>query len=151
MELKVQKKLAAKLLKCSPKKIKVDISRLEDIKESITEHDIKGLIKEGALQKRKPQQSSRARARKIQKQKRKGKRKGPGSRKGSPNARLADKKRWMNAIRAQRKLLKELREAAKISQKDYRQLYMKSKGGFFRSRRHINLYIEEHNLLKGKK
>ena len=151
MELKVQKRLAAKLLKCSPKKIKIDVSRLEDIKESITKHDIRGLIKDGGLVKRKTQESSRARAKKIKIQKKKGKRKGTGSRKGTSNARLSEKKVWMNTVRAQRRLLKELRDEEKISLKAYRQLYMKSKGGFFRSRRHINLFIEEHNLLKGKK
>jgi large subunit ribosomal protein L19e len=50
MKLKVQKRLAADILKCSIKKIKIDQSRLEDIKESITKKDIRTLIKEGAVQ-----------------------------------------------------------------------------------------------------
>lgn len=146
MKLKVQKKLAAKILKCSAKKIRIDPSRMEDIKESITRKDIRSLINDKAIQKKKSAESSRAGARKIKKQKRKGKRKGPGSRKGSPYSRLSKKDRWAVTIRAQRKLLKELRDTEKISKKAYNGLYMKSKGGFFRSRRHIMIYIEEHKL-----
>lgn len=148
MKLNVQKRLAADMLKCSRKKVKIDFSRAEDIKEAITKKDIRGLIKEKAIQKKKTQEKSRAGARKIKKQKRKGKRKGPGSRKGSPNARLTKKERWTIKVRAQRKLLKELRDDGKITKKIYNELYGKSKGGFFRSRRHINLYIQEHNLIK---
>ena len=85
------------------------------------------------------------------KQKSKGKRKGPGSRKGGPHSRLTKKERWTIKVRAQRKLLKELRDTGKIETKIYTDLYSKSKGGFFRSRRHINLYIQEHNLVKNEK
>jgi large subunit ribosomal protein L19e len=151
MKLNVQKKLAAKVFKCSTKKVKIDSSRAEDIKESITKKDIKGLIKEGAITKRKTQENSRSRARKIQKQKSKGKRKGPGSKKGSKNSILSKKDKWIIKIRAQRKLLKELRDTDQITKSIYNQLYLKSKGGFFRSRRHINLYIKEHNLMKNEK
>ena len=53
-------------------------------------------------------------------------------------------------IRAIRDLLKTLREEKVIDAKTYRSLYRKSKGGFFRSRRHVKLYIEEHDLAKKK-
>ena len=52
----------------------------------------------------------------------------------------------MNKIRSQRKHLTELRETEVVSGSDYRDLYRKAKGGFFRSKRHINLYIDEHNM-----
>lgn len=151
MKLKVQKRLAASILKCSVKKIKIDPSRYEDIKESITKKDIRGLIKDGAIQKRKTIQHSRARARKIALQKSKGKRRGSGSRKGSIYARQSRKNRWILRIRAQRKLLKGLKESGKISNALFKELYYKSKGGFFRSGRHINLYLEEHSLIKNEK
>jgi len=31
---------------------------------------------------------------------------------------------------------------------DYRMLYAKVKGGFFRSRRHLQIYLGEHKLVK---
>lgn len=148
MELKTQKRLAAQLMKCSEKKVQFDNDRLQDIKESITKADIRGLIEDGAISKKKKRGVSRVRARKILVQKRKGRQKGAASRQGKRTARLPRKKEWMNAIRAQRELLKALREKQAITNRVYQALYMKCKGGFFRSRRHIKLYIKEHELAK---
>jgi large subunit ribosomal protein L19e len=148
MKLKLQKKLAAQLLKCSKKRINLDTTRLEDIKEAITKADIRSLISEGAIKKKPSKNISRVRARKISIQKSKGRRKGKGKRKGKKTARLPKKEAWMERIRTQREFLKELKEKGIIPSLIYQQLYLKSKGGFFRSKRHIKLYIEEHDLVK---
>ena len=42
----------------------------------------------------------------------------------------------------------ELKTGSKISDEVYKDLYRKSKGGFFRSKRHIKLYLTEHKLTK---
>ena len=143
MKLDNQKKLAAQVLKCSKKRVKLDVDRLEDIKEAITKIDIKGLIKDKAISKINIKGVSRGRARKRLIQKRKGKQKGSGSKKGSRNARLPRKREWMNKVRAQRNFLKLLKDNKIIDEKLYRSLYLKSKRGFFRSKRHIKLYLEE--------
>jgi large subunit ribosomal protein L19e len=148
MNSKVQKKLAGKITKRSPKKIKLDVSRYEEIKEAITRADIKSLIKDKAIIIESDKGVSRSRAKKASKQKVKGRRKGQGSRKGKANARLSGKEQWMARIRLQRKFLKELKEKSKITQEQYKELYRKAKGGFFRSKRHIKLYITEHNMIK---
>lgn len=141
-----QRRLAASVLKCSPQKVVFDQTKLSDIKEAITKEDIKGLIADGVIQRKKVNHQSKARARVRKVQRSKGRQRGSGSRKGSSNARLSKKSRWMGRIRLQRKVLKELRENKEISQETYRELYMKSKGGFFRSKRHLELYITEHKL-----
>ncbi len=146
--MKVQKRLAAKLVKKSPKKVKLDPNRLDEIKEAITKVDIKALIKDGAIKILQDKGVSRARARKNKKQKVRGRKKGHGSRKGKANARLGDKKKWMNKIRLQRAFLKELKQKSKLTPEVYKNLYRKAKGGFFRSKRHIKLYITEHKLVK---
>ncbi len=143
MKVDNQKRLAARILKCSKKRVRFDPDRLSDIKEAITKIDIKGLIKDKAIRKIPVKGVSRGRARKRLVQRRKGKQKGAGSRKGSRGARIPKKKEWMNKIRAQRKLLRILKEKKIIDDKLYREFYSKSKGGFFRSRRHIKLYLEE--------
>jgi len=143
MKLNNQKRIAAQVLKCSAKRVKFDPDRLSDIKEAITKIDIKGLIKDHAIRKIPIKGVSRGRARKVLIQKRKGKQRGPASKEGSKNARLPRKKRWMNKIRAQRNFLKILKDKKIVDNKLYRDLYMKSKGGFFRSKRHIKLYLEE--------
>ena len=38
-----------------------------------------------------------------------------------------------------------------ITSTDYHELYMKSKGGFFRSIRHLKLYTKERELIKNEK
>ena len=149
--MNTQKKLASKLLKASPKRIKFDNQRLADIKEAITKTDIRQLIDEKAIRKINEKGVSRSRANKILSQKSKGKRKGAGSNKGKKTARLPKKEAWMSKIRAQRELIKNMREKEVISNDVYRKLYKKSKGGFFRNKRHIKLYIEEHNLIQKKK
>jgi len=53
----------------------------------------------------------------------------------------------MNKVRLQRKLLKEMKEKEIITSSVFRNLYLKSKGGFFRSKRHLKLYIEENKLV----
>ena len=148
MKLQVQKRLASSILKKSKKKISIDNSRLEDVKEAITRFDIKSLISDGAIKLKPVKGPSKVRTRKLKEQKKKGRRTGQGSRKGKATARLSQKNSWMIKIRNQRELLKELKENNKIENKTYRDLYNKTKGGYFRSKRHIKLYLEEHDLIK---
>lgn len=148
MQLKIQKRLVAQLLKCGKKRIWFDSSRLDDIKEAITKADIASLINEGAIKEKPVKGISRFRARKIALQKRKGRRRGPGSVTGKKTARLSKKLAWTNLIKIQRRFLRELRDKGIIPKSTYQKLYMKAKGGFFRSKRHIKLYIEEHGLAK---
>lgn len=148
MKINSQKKIAADILKCSPRRVHFDQEALESISEAITKEDLRVLIKEGVISKKPIKGQSRVRANKRLVQKRKGRRSGPGTRKGKKTARLSGKDSWMSRIRAQRKLLKELKDSQAIDGPAYRDLYRKAKGGFFRSRRHINLYIDEHNMRK---
>lgn len=145
MKLGPQKKNAAQILKCSEKKIVFDPSRLDEVKEAITKEDMRDLIKKKIIKLKKTKEISKVRSRIRKKQRQKGRQRGFGSRKGK---RRKGKRDWINRIRVQRRLVKGLRNTGKISKKDYRNLYLKAKGGFFRSKRHIKLYIEENKLLK---
>ena len=147
MRLNVQKRLAADVLKVSTKRVKLDTTRLDEIKEAITKQDVKALIGDKAIVKVNEKGVSKARAKKIREQKSKGRKKGHPSRRGTPTSRVSKKERWMAKIRAQRELLKTLNEKNLITAKTYRELYAKAKGGFFRNKRHIKLYIEEHELV----
>ncbi|MDP7180549.1 MAG: 50S ribosomal protein L19e [Candidatus Woesearchaeota archaeon] len=146
MKLKLQKKLAADVLNCSVKRVALDVDRLEEIKEAITKADIKSLAKDKAIIRKPVKGVSRVRARKRIVQRRKGRQKGHGTRKGKKTSIVSRKTVWINKIRAQRKLLNELKDNGDVTKSVYRLLYLKAKGGFFRSRRHISLYIEEHKL-----
>jgi large subunit ribosomal protein L19e len=145
-DLKTQKRLAGSILKASPKRIKFDPSRLHDIKAAITKHDIKQLINDGVIAVAQKKGISRVRAKKIAIQRSKGLRSGPGSKEGKATARNPSKAAWMAKVRAQRKFLAELKEKSIVSHETYRQLYLKSKGGFFRNVRHIKIYMNEQGL-----
>ena len=144
----MQKNLAAQILKCGKNRIKFDPQSLDEIKEAITKADIRILIGQGAIYKEDVNNTSGFWSRKIRKQKVKGRKKGVGSRKGKKTARTPSKRAWMNKIRLQRKFIKSLRDAKSISNAHFHELYMKSKGGFFRSIRHLKLYTQERGLIR---
>lgn len=148
MRIKSQKRLAAKVLNCSPKRVVFDSESLSDIKEAITKVDIRSLIKRKVIKRLNKKGISKVRSKKRKIQRRKGRQSGSGKRKGKKTARLSDKRRWINRIRIQRKVLKRLRNTNKITKQTYRNLYLKIKGGFFRSKRHIQLHLEEHKLIE---
>ena len=146
--LDVQRRLAAQILKCGENRIRFDPDSLEDIKEAITKTDIRSLISNGSISRRRLHNTSRFWARKRKEQKSYSKQKGFGSRKGKKTARLNPKRTWMNKIRLQRDFIKSLRGKNMITSVVYHELYMKSKGGFFRSLRHLKLYTTEKSLIK---
>lgn len=146
MKLTAQRRIASYLLSCSPHSIRFEGAKAADIKEAITKFDIWALIKQGAIRKEPIRGTSRGRARAMHLQKVSGRQRGHGSRKGASGARESPKKRWMNQIRTQRELLKSLKRNGNITSKNFRTAYNKAKGGFFRSRRHIKIYLDEHKL-----
>ncbi|MEK6899539.1 MAG: 50S ribosomal protein L19e [Nanoarchaeota archaeon] len=146
-----KKNLAAKILKVSSKKVRFAAEAAEEVQKAITKSDMRGLIAVGKVYVVSHNEHSRAGARRIATQKRKGRRHGKGSRKGTKNSVVTRKDKWVSKIRAQRDLLKELRDKALVSTENYRALYAKSKGGYFRNRRHIKLYLKEHHLVEEKK
>ena len=148
MNVSNKKRIAAQILKCGETRVRFNTENLQQIKEAITKSDIRSLIKDKTIKKKKTKGTSRARARHILKQKRKGRRTGPGKKSGTHKARSPKKREWINKIRALRDLLATLKQKGIIDTKAYNALYRKSKGGFFRSRRHVKSYIEEHKLAK---
>jgi len=127
-------------LKCGESKIWLDPEQREEIEKAITKADVRRLIKKGYIKKKRLNQQSRSRARKILKQKKLGRRSGRGTKKGKKQT---GKEQWMRIIRAQRKMLKELRDSKKLSDSQYRRLYRMAKGGRFRSKSHLKLYMKE--------
>ena len=143
-----QKKiLAGKVLGTSPGKIKFTPESLGEIAKAITRSDIRGLAAVGKIMADKSPHQSRGRARQKAAQKRKGRQKGKGSRKGKAYSRVTKKRRWITNIRVQRSFLKELRDKGLVSIDNFHSLKAKSKGGYFRNKRHIKLYLTEHHLV----
>ncbi len=150
MKLGNQKAISAKMLGVGKSKVWLDAEHLSEIKEAITKADIRNLIRKRVIQSKPMLGKSRVRARKRLTQRRKGRQQGAGTRKGSAHARLDKKTAWMNLVRSQRSLAKELKLKGLVSVQTYRDLYSKIKGGYFRNQRHIKLYLTEHKLFQEK-
>ena len=143
MKFSGQKRMAAAIAKGAKKRVRFQTSKLTEIKEAITRADIRSLLSQKAITLIPKRGISQGRARFVAKQKAKGRRRGQGSRKGTKNARLSQKTVWIAKVRLQRTVLRNMRKEGKLSQQLYANLYRKVKGGFFRSRRHLELYISE--------
>lgn len=146
--LKFQKKLASKVLGVGKDRVKIDSAMAEEFEEAITREDIRELVAAGAIEVAPKKGVSRHRARKRHAQKKKGRRRGHGKRKGRAGARAPKKRAWINKIRAIRRELKSLRGDAVLTDENYRMLYRKASGGFFRNRHHLLVYIQQHRLAK---
>ena len=149
MDTNYQKKLAAKILKCGVSRIRVDPSK--EVEEALTREDVRGLIKKGLIKKVQKRGASRANTRKIMAQKIKGRMKGVGSKKGTRKARNPQKNKWMESVRSLRSLLSSLKEDNMIDNKTYKNLYRKIKGGFFRNKHHLMMYMKDEGLIKKNK
>ncbi|MDD5417360.1 MAG: 50S ribosomal protein L19e [Candidatus Nanoarchaeia archaeon] len=148
MNFKLQKRLAKELLDVGESKIFIDSSHKDEIKDAITKADVRNLIKKGYIYAKKENKRSRARARTRHEQKVKGRRKGLGKRKGRKTARLGRKEAWMDRVRPQRELLKKIKVSGSVPKENWKKLYSMVKGGFFRSRAHLKLYIEKSEMSK---
>ncbi|MDH5403653.1 MAG: 50S ribosomal protein L19e [Candidatus Heimdallarchaeota archaeon] len=145
-DLRAQRKMAASLLKKGVNGIWVDPEETHKVTLAVTREDVNKLIHDGFIKSRKVVGTSRVRARAQKFKRARGQRKGPGSRKGTANARSNMKRKWINKIRSQRLYLKSLRDDGYISPATYRKLYLQAKGNLFRSVRYLSNYIREHNL-----
>jgi large subunit ribosomal protein L19e len=150
MDFKLQRKLAARILKCGTNRVRFILPEdvpddvIERIENAITRSDVRNLLtryhpidKGGVVGKRQAKGVSRGRARYLRGQKRSGRRRGPGSRRGPDNARTPKKARWMRDIRSVRSTLKELRDSGAIPRPVYREYYRRAKGGAIRSRARV--------------
>ncbi len=144
--MKHKKRLLGRMLGVSPKKIKFQQEALAEVQKAITRSDMRGLLAVHKIEVQRPSQQSRTGARQRRRQKRKGLQKGHGSRKKGPRARVSKKDRWKARVRALRAFLKSLREKGALTPQNYRLLYTKSKGGYFRNLRHLKLYLQEQQL-----
>jgi large subunit ribosomal protein L19e len=148
MKLDMQKTLASKVAKVGTGRIRIDPANAEQVKEAITKADIRDLIDQDLIKVMPLVRNSKARARSRAAAKKKGRQKGAGSKVGRATARSPPKKEWINRIRLQRKIIKSFKESGRLSTGDWKVLYRRAKGGFFRNKRHLLQVIEQGKMLK---
>merc|ERR1712243_517198 len=112
--LRLQKRLAATVLKCGKNKVWLDPNETNEIANANSRQNIRKLVKDGLIIRKPVAVHSRARVRKNSIARRKGRHMGHGKRKGTANARMPQKVIWMRRMRVLRRLLRKYRETKKI-------------------------------------
>ncbi len=143
MNLRSQKRMASDVLDVGNNRVWIDPDRASEVEDAITKQDIRNLIESDVIQKKPEEGTSRGRARERDEQRKKGRQKGHGSRKGSKGGRKSEKDEWKEKIRALRTELKRMRDEDELDSSEYRDLYNMAKGGFFRNKKHMQIYIQK--------
>ncbi len=135
MTLATVRRLAADILNIGKRRVRFSTDGLKEAEGALTRSDVKGLIDKGLVKKINVQgRDSTARK----------KRRGKGRKKGS----LGDRKKlWMQKVRSQRKLLVILIESGTLAKEHKRSIYGKVKGGIFKSKRAMLLYLKDNELI----
>ncbi len=139
--MKTQRRLAAQILKVGESKIWLDPTKISEIEKAVTKADVRRLIDKGYIKARKGKL-------KMTREKKK-KRRYEGSKKGKKYSIVPRKRRWINLVRSLREFAKELKEEGRIDNRTYRLVRKWIKGGMFKSRAHMKLYLEQRKLIKG--
>merc|ERR1711990_1154371 len=128
--LRLQKRLAATVLKCGKKRVWIDPNETNEVALANSRKNIRKLFKDGLIVRKHVQMHSRSRVKRIHEAKRKGRHTGTGKRKGSRNARMPAKIIWMRRQR----VLRKYREAKKITKDIYHHFYVAAKGNLFKNK-----------------
>lgn len=143
MDYEKAKRLAAKILKVGTTKIWVSPQAGQRLKEAMTNEDVRALIKDRIVAKRKDAGQSRGGARILMVKKAKGRKRGKGKRTGTKKTRTGAHDMWVKNVRAQRKTLKDLKAQGASFKKTPRELYLMIKGNFFKGKKHLMTMVEE--------
>jgi large subunit ribosomal protein L19e len=141
----LQRRLAASILKVGQSKVWMSPDNVKDIEQAITRADVRKLILK-KLVKRLPDKVKMPAG---MKNKKRGER-GEGRRKGTKNSIVSRKTRWVQTVRPLRRELAAIKKGGMIENATYNQMRKLIKGGVFRNKSHLRLYLEQHGLLKKK-
>lgn len=130
------RRIAADILGVGEKRIRFDPEKISDVRNAMTRADVVDLIGKKVI----VLLPVKGRRKKEKKRKR-----GEGSRKGKPRGK--QKEAWMTRVRAQRALLKKLIESEVLDKENKRYIYLKIKGGAFRSKKAMLTYLKENELI----
>ncbi|MBI4045101.1 MAG: 50S ribosomal protein L19e [Candidatus Diapherotrites archaeon] len=131
------RKVAARLLKCGESKVWIDPAQATRVKEAITKEDVRAMIAERIIKKRRDEGKTNP----VGAGRKKRGKTGPGKKRGTAKARSQERKKWIKNVRAQRKKLAELRGKKVKFRVPYRKVYRMVKGGFFKGKKYVEAFV----------
>ena len=137
VNLRLQRRLAASILKVGAKRVWMDPNEVNEIAIANSRKAVRKLIKDNFIFKKKISMHSRQRARLRKEEVRQGRHTGFGKRRGPSDARMPQKVLWIRRQRTLRRLLKKYRESKKFDKHLYHQLYLDCKAARYNSKRNL--------------
>ena len=143
VNLRLQRRLAASILKVGAKRVWMDPNEVNEIAIANSRKAVRKLIKDNFIFKKKISMHSRQRARLRKQEVRQGRHTGFGKRRGPSDARMPQKVLWIRRQRTLRRLLKKYRESKKIDKHLYHQLYLDCKANQYKSKKNLADAVEK--------
>lgn len=132
MSIKLTKRTAAIILKRGVSSVRIKHDALEDAQKAITREDVRALIKNGRVYALKEKENLSIYSKILKEKRSKGRRRGKGKKKGTRKARgMAT---YQKRIRAQRRILSELKKEKAINNEMFKKFYALAKGGSFQTK-----------------
>ncbi|KAM0673459.1 60S ribosomal protein L19 [Gurleya vavrai] len=141
--LKTIRRLASEILDCGRNKVWLDPNEHLRLTSALTRQKVNELIQDNLIIKKPNAMHSRFHVRKRQAEVAKGRHRGPGKVRGCKNAIVSEKTRWMKRVREMRVTLCEMRDRDYVNATEYRELYAKVKGNFFKNNKALVEFVEK--------
>ncbi|EET89869.1 MAG: 50S ribosomal protein L19e [Candidatus Micrarchaeales archaeon] len=132
MGVKLVRRVAADLLGRGESSIRLKGASIEDINKAITRDDVRELIKSGKVYALNEKHNLSAYGKETRKKRLEGRKRGPGRKKGTKKTRAGVE--YKKKIRAQRRIIKDLKEKGVIDNSMFKQFYRLVKGGTFQTK-----------------
>lgn len=146
--VRTQKRIAAEVLNIGKSRVWVNPDAAVDVAQAMTRDDIREIVKQGLIQEKPAKKQTRAKAKKNVVLKRKRKGGGHGKRRGTAGGRKSSKTKWMEKVRAQRRVLKKLKDEEKMEAGNYRKYYLRIKGGNYATIKQLKESMKTDGVLK---
>jgi large subunit ribosomal protein L19e len=148
MGMATVRRIAAELLDVGESRVRIDPKNSSKAEEALTRDDIRSLISQHVIYALRKKGVSRAKGREKHRKVKGGRRRGMGSRKGKRYSTIPRKRVWINHVRAQRAMLRDLLLEKKLQKDAYRKVYRMVKGGAFKSRASLLTHLKDNQLVK---
>jgi large subunit ribosomal protein L19e len=129
MSIKLTKRVAAALLKRGVSSVRITPTAVDEAKKALTRDDVRAMIKSGGVYAIKEKKNLSLYSIALNKKRSQGRKRGQGKRRGSDKARGGVD--YKKSIRAQRRVLKSLKEDRSMDNVMFKKLYLLVKGGSF--------------------